>query len=137
MSPNQLRILIQELSDGQSDVTQVSLAGFVLGIGAITGEPEPSRMAADLNRITCIEHDSKGRHVIASVSVTERMGAGSVGRQHASDRALGAASRIRSESPSDSSQLGVKVPINNTRLNANRVGSDFENGPKILAQIHH
>jgi hypothetical protein len=136
MGPNQFGILLEKLSEGQNNVAQVAMAGSVLGIGAIGGGPEPARMPAGFNGVTCIEHNSKGGNVIASVAVAERVGPRGVGGQHSSYGALGAARRIGSKPATYLGQLRIQLSVNDAGLHANCVASDFQDGPKMRTQIH-
>ncbi len=73
--------------------------------------------------------------MIARVAGAQDLRSGSVRGQHAADGALAAASRVGSETPAVLGKLHIELAMNDARLNANRIGSQFENGTKMFAQI--
>ena len=92
-------------------------------------------MPSRADRGAVIEDGTERHDMIAGVAVTQGSRSGGVGRQHAADRALGAAGGVGSEPPSFARQPLAQVAVDDAGLHAHRVRRDVENGPEVTAEI--
>src|SRR5262249_17988642 len=93
------------------------------------------RMPTDLDDVAAVENHPQGADVIAGGAMTEGVGAGRVGREHAADRADVAAGGVRPGPAAFLGESGVESRERDARLDADPVGADVDDLSKGTREI--
>ena len=73
--------------------------------------------------------------MVAGVAVAQGIGPGSVAGNHAAHGASGGTGRVGGEATAAVRQARVELATGHARLHADGVGTDFENGAEMTAEI--